>query len=106
MPASAAPPATRPATAARSVCSSRKGPIRRSPVVALDTRDTSFAGAHSGTATVALVSNGSGTSGLGTTNRPSQTITVAGNVYRYAAAGSHTPEPVDLSIVHVNESFG
>ena len=46
--------------------------------------DTSSAGAKSGNATIALVSDGTGTSNLGTTNLASQTVNVSGNVYRLA----------------------
>ncbi len=46
--------------------------------------DTTSAGAKSGTATIALDSNGLGTSGLGITNLASQTVNVSGAVYRLA----------------------
>jgi len=46
--------------------------------------DTSSAGARSGTATVTLASDGTGTSGLGVTPLPSQTVAVNGAVYRLA----------------------
>jgi hypothetical protein len=46
--------------------------------------DTSSAGAKSGSATIALVSDGSGTSELGQTSLGSQTVNVSGNVYRLA----------------------
>ncbi|MQM29339.1 MAG: hypothetical protein CRU78_01825 [Candidatus Accumulibacter phosphatis] len=46
--------------------------------------DTSSAGAKSGSATIALVSDGDGTSGLGTTNLAPQTVNVSGDVYRLA----------------------
>jgi hypothetical protein len=48
--------------------------------------DTSSAGAKSGSATIALVSDGTGTSGLASTNLPSQTVNVSGDVYRLANA--------------------
>src|SRR6185369_14792949 len=46
--------------------------------------DTSSAGARSGTATVTLASDGTGTSGLGVTPLPSQTVAVNGAAYRLA----------------------
>jgi hypothetical protein len=46
--------------------------------------DTSSAGAKAGTATITLASDGTGTSGLGITALPSQTVTVSGAVYRLA----------------------
>ena len=46
--------------------------------------DTSSAGAKSGSATIALVSDGTGTSDLGQTNLASQTVDVSGKVYRLA----------------------
>lgn len=49
--------------------------------------NTATAGARSGTATVALVSDGAGTSGLGTTNLASQNISVLGQVNNYASVG-------------------
>ncbi|WP_300321866.1 choice-of-anchor D domain-containing protein [Accumulibacter sp.] len=52
--------------------------------------DTSSAGAKSGSATIALVSDGTGTSGLAPTNLPSQTVNVSGNVYRLADPSVNT----------------
>ena len=49
--------------------------------------DTTAAGSRNGTATVALVSDGAGTSGLGTTNLTSQNVSVLGQVNNYAAVG-------------------
>ncbi len=46
--------------------------------------DTASAGARSGSATITLASDGSGTSGLGVTPLPSQNVTVSGAVYRLA----------------------
>ena len=46
--------------------------------------DTSSAGARSGNAVVTLASDGTGTSGLGVTALPSQTVAVSGAVYRLA----------------------
>ena len=45
---------------------------------------TTAAGALAGTATLALISDGTTIDGLGTTALPSQTITVIGSVYAYA----------------------
>ena len=53
--------------------------------------DTSSAGAKSGSATITLVSDGTGTSGLGQTSLPSQTVNVSGNVYRLANGTLNTP---------------
>ena len=53
--------------------------------------DNSRAGAKSGTATIALASDGTGTSGLGITTLPSQTVNVLGNVYRLANGIVNTP---------------
>ena len=57
--------------------------------------DTSTAGARSGTATIALASDGTGTSGLGVTPLPSQTVAVSGAVYRLA---NPTVAPPSLSL--------
>src|SRR5207237_740786 len=59
------------------------------------------AGAQSGSVIVGLTSNGSGTSGLGTTSLSGQTINVSGTGYRLASASAHTPEPVAFGYVHV-----
>ena len=56
--------------------------------------DTSTAGAKSGTATIALVSDGTGTSGLGLTNLPAQIVAVSGAVYRLASPQLDTPSVV------------
>ncbi len=66
--------------------------------------DTSAAGARSGTATIGLVSDGTGTSGLTNSNLTSQTVNVSGNVYRLASPSTHSPEPVDFGVRHVNDS--
>ncbi len=59
--------------------------------------NTATAGAISGTATLGLQSNGSGTSGLATLGLPnSAPITIAGNVYNLAV-GSTTPTPVTIA---------
>jgi hypothetical protein len=46
--------------------------------------NTTSVGIQNGTATISLVSNGAGSSGLGLTNLPSQTINVTGQVNFYA----------------------
>lgn len=66
--------------------------------------DTGTAGAKTGTATITLVSDGQGTSGLGTTAIGTQEVTVSGNVYRYASASSASPNPVILANQHVGDS--
>jgi hypothetical protein len=53
--------------------------------------NTATAGAKSGTVTLNYVSDGEGTSGLGQTNLPSQTVNVSGNVYRLANGTLNTP---------------
>jgi hypothetical protein len=58
--------------------------------------DTASAGAKSGTATITLVSDGTGTSGLGQTALPSQTVNVSGNVYRLAGPLLNTAS-IDLA---------
>ena len=62
--------------------------------------DTSSAGAKSGSATIALASDGTGTSGLGITPLTSQTVNVSGNVYRLAQ-GEATPLSVNFGNVRV-----
>ena len=64
---------------------------------------TATAGSKSGTASITFNSNGSGSSGLGLTSLASQTVNVTGSVFRLAAASAHTPEPVNLGIVHVGD---
>ncbi|MDQ6758364.1 MAG: choice-of-anchor D domain-containing protein [Acidobacteriota bacterium] len=66
--------------------------------------DTSAAGARSGTATIGLVSDGTGTSGLANTTLTSQTVNVSGNVYRLASASTHTPEPVAFGVLHIGDT--
>ena len=63
--------------------------------------DTSSAGHKSGTGSITLTSDGTGTSGLGNTALSSQTVNVSGDVYRLASASAHTPEPVNFGNVHV-----
>ncbi|WP_201496560.1 choice-of-anchor D domain-containing protein [Rubrivivax sp. A210] len=63
-------------------------------LVSLDTRS---AGARGGTATLTLVSDGTGTSGLGVQGLGTQTVTVNGGVYRLATASPAAPNPVLLA---------
>ena len=63
--------------------------------------DTTGAGNKSGTATIELVSNGNGTSGLGNTTLASQTINVSGDVYRLASGS--TTETVSFGATHVGD---
>ena len=64
---------------------------------------TLTAGHKSGTATVSRTSNGTGTSGLGTTALASQMVNVTGDVYRYAASDLLTAS-LDFGVVHVGDS--
>ncbi|MEO8304100.1 MAG: choice-of-anchor D domain-containing protein [Betaproteobacteria bacterium] len=70
------------------------------------------AGVVNGTIAVNYVSNGLGTSGLGTTAVGSQDVTVngdiqfVGNVVLQANPSAHTPEPVNLGNVRINGAFG
>lgn len=64
--------------------------------------NTSTAGHRTGTATLSLTSDGTGTSGLGTSALTAQTVNVQGDVYSYASA-SHSPEPVNFGSVHIND---
>jgi hypothetical protein len=59
--------------------------------------DTSSAGAKAGTATVALASDGSGSSGFGAVSIGTQTVAVSGNVYRLAQASLVSPTSVTLA---------
>jgi hypothetical protein len=67
--------------------------------------NTATAGSKSGTATINLTSNGTGTSNLGNTPLTSQTVNVTGNVFRLANPSAHSPEPVDFGIVHVGDTL-
>ena len=62
------------------------------------------AGSISGTVLVNLTSDGSGTSGLGTSGLSGQTVTISGKVYRLAAANSITT-PISLGNIHVGSAF-
>ena len=65
--------------------------------------DTGSAGAKSGNATLALQSDGSGSSGLATLNLTSQTVTVTGDVYRLASAQINNPAAFNFGNVHVGD---
>lgn len=65
--------------------------------------DTGTAGAKSGTVEVNLVSNGSGTSGLGNAALAPQTVAVTGNVFRLATGGA-TPTPINFTPTHVGQT--
>ena len=67
--------------------------------------NTSTVGNKSGTATITLNSDGTGTSGYGTTALSSQTVNVSGTVYRLATASAHTPEPVNFGAVLVGTTL-
>jgi hypothetical protein len=63
------------------------------------------AGHKSGTVAVNLTSKAASGSGLSNTALTSQTLTVTGNVYNYAAANTLTT-PVSFGSIHVGTSFG
>jgi len=63
--------------------------------------DTSTAGTKSGTATLTLQSDGAGTSGLGTTALPSQTVNITGSVFRLAQA--NTLGAMNFGVIHVGD---
>src|SRR5439155_1138690 len=65
---------------------------------------TGTAGAKTGTATVALTSDGTGSSGLATTRLTAQPITINGNVYRLAATNT-IATPTNLATIHAADSF-
>lgn len=65
--------------------------------------NTATAGNKSGTATITLASDGTGSSGNGQTPLPSQTVNVTGSVFRLASTSAHTPEPVNFGILHVGD---
>ena len=65
---------------------------------------TSSAGSKNGTATVNLASDGTGTSGLGTTPLSAQTVSVTGSVYRLAQGVLPAGTVIDFGIVHVAET--
>jgi hypothetical protein len=65
------------------------------------TENTATAGALTGTATLALQSDGTGIDGFGTTALPSQTVTMNGAIYAYAAP-SLSATTVNLGAARVN----
>lgn len=65
--------------------------------------DGTVAGTKSGTVQVAFASDGAGSSGLGLTALPSQTISVGGRFYAPAVAQLDTPA-VDFGIVHKGDT--
>ena len=65
--------------------------------------DTTSAGHKSGTAPINFTSNGSGTSGLGTTDAGYQTVNISGKVYQPAVA-SFSSTTIDFGTVHVGET--
>ena len=58
--------------------------------------DTSSAGRKTGTATISLASDGTGTSGFAVLGIGTQTVNVSGDVFRLASASAHTPEPINF----------
>ena len=63
--------------------------------------DTSSAGHKSGTGSITLTSDGTGTSGLGNTALSSQTVNVSGSVYNLAS--SSTIGAIDFGLRHVGD---
>ncbi|MGH7102870.1 MAG: beta strand repeat-containing protein, partial [Acetobacteraceae bacterium] len=61
------------------------------------------AGVETGHVTLGLVSNGSGTSGLGTTSLPQQSVTVTGTGYNLAQ--SNAIGPINLGVLHVGSGI-
>jgi hypothetical protein len=61
--------------------------------------DTATAGAKSGTASIALASDGTGTSGFSPLALAGQSVNVSGNVFRLAQAGTVTPNTLNLGNV-------
>jgi hypothetical protein len=62
-------------------------------------------GAYSGSATLGLISDGAGTSGLGTTTLTSQTVTVTATVDNYAVAALEDPSGPALTGTSTNETL-
>jgi hypothetical protein len=65
---------------------------------------TTTAGAKSGTAVLNLISDGAGTSNMGTTALSSQTVNLSGNLYRFASASAHLPEPINFGNIHLGDA--
>ena len=93
-------PTTGPVTAEGSFSGLEAGATDNGSLV-VGISDTATAGLKTGTATISLASDGAGTSGLGITALPSQTVTVSGSVFRTAAP--NTLAPVNFGIVHVGD---
>jgi hypothetical protein len=66
--------------------------------------NTTTAGANTGTAVINLISDGAGTSNMGTTALSSQTVNLSGNVYRFASASAHLPEPINFGNLHLGDA--
>ena len=66
---------------------------------------TAATGAYTGTATLGLVSDGAGTSGLGTTALASQTVTVTATVDNYAVAAFEDPSGPAITGTSTNETI-
>lgn len=64
--------------------------------------DSSVAGVRTGTVTLGLGSNGTGTSGLATLALPQQIVSVSGNVYNPAVVQLNT-STISFGIVHVGD---
>jgi hypothetical protein len=67
------------------------------------TLDTSTAGAKSGSVTIALQSDGAGSSGYSALDIGTQTVDVSGSVYRLAEAGAVAPNPVTFANARVGD---
>ena len=65
--------------------------------------DTSSDGDKSGTATITLMSDGTGVDGLGITAIGTQTVNISGAVYNYATASAAAPNPVNFADRHVGD---
>jgi hypothetical protein len=61
-------------------------------------------GAYSGTATLGLISDGTGIDGLGTTTLASQTVTIQGAAYAYAQASLANSGTIALANAHVGQT--
>jgi hypothetical protein len=69
------------------------------------TVNTATTGAYTGTATLALVSDGAGTSGLGTTSLGTQAVNVTATVDNFALAALEDPSGPALSGTSINETL-
>ncbi|MDF1818962.1 MAG: choice-of-anchor D domain-containing protein [Immundisolibacteraceae bacterium] len=66
--------------------------------------DTSTAGIRAGDVELQLASNGAGTSGLGITALPSQTVNVSGTVFRNAQGNVDDANPVNLGNFRIGDT--